>query len=213
MKYTVQFVTTGISDRQLNVDLIKTLSSLQSCSQYCTMTLLWLHLMKLILVLIQVTQLHREYYNTLLLQCFHLLSGSQTNIWINHHSVQPSLLHNLISPTYVCLPSLLLFFRFMPLPLSDPLLSSTMLFSHKCRFLSLAFCIPLLPFTHLSVPFLNAPSPFPTSCLYFILLLYSFASQHGSFLAFLQCWTLDTETNWQPQTLLYIHKFTQYMDI
>lgn len=135
------------------------------------------------------------------------------------HSNQPPFLSNCPSstpsphpPPLSVSPSSLLLLRFVHLPLQDlsSLLSSTMLFARKCRFLSLPFLWTLLlslHSTYLFLLFFNGPSPSPPLMSVLYLLLYSFASQHGSFLAFLQCWTLDTETNRQPQTLLYIYKY------
>lgn len=154
--------------------------------------------MNLTLVLIQVTQSHRKYY-------YLAPSVFSSSLCQPHkNSLQPPL-STPSSPLPQSLslpPSLLLF--------SDLYPSLTrILFSFQLCCLPTSADFSLFLFLYTSViPSVTSLSSFPQrsvslsfllSVLY--LLLYSFASQHGSFLAFLQCWTLDTETNLQPWTL------------
>lgn len=110
------------------------------------------------------------------LKCFYHLSGSHANIGPSMLSSHPSSI-TFISPPSVCFsPSLcccwslsspLPFLRFVPLLLQDPLLSLTMLFTHKCRFRSLFL------FVYLCYP--PTPSPPPIT---FSLSLYLYLTVH-----------------------------------
>ena len=150
MKYTLEIITMGISDRWLNVDVIKTLSSLQSCSQCCTMTVLWPNLMALILALTQITQPPRSiailcYFGVFNISLAAGQTSELTSILSNHHSITPSSPLPLSPSAHHC----------CSVSDSEPSLSR-ILFSLWLCCLPISADFSLFPFVHLCYPSLTS---------------------------------------------------------